>query len=354
MTTASAHVAIIVLNYNGWEDTKACLESVIALEYADFSVFVVDNNSCGDDAHRIDRLLAGAFGVREEIEVKGTLKYEAIRYSGADGGSFSRVGRGRIQAFLLLNHKNYGFTRGNNMAIELALASVDPEFVMLLNNDVTLEPDSLAVLIAFAGSSRKVGAVQPRILSKSENGIVDSLGQAVYRNGRAKDMGQGERDPGPFGNIEVFGTCAAAALYRVEALSDTGLLDERFFIALEDVDLAWRLRLCGYASYCVSQAVAYHCRGITGSRRIWEGIDPVRSYNKNKNHFLLILKYYSAASIIRYAHINAFRFLSALLSGAILHRNFPAVLRGSIKERKEMRRKYPNMGMVRERWLMKE
>jgi GT2 family glycosyltransferase len=353
VSMAVPYVTIIILNYNGWEDTRACLESVLSSGYDRLSLIVVDNNSQKDEAAVIGQWLCGIFDVREEISGAGSGEYRAVGYSGTGSRSSDRPHPGEPRAFLLANGENYGFTRGNNLAIEFAFDRLDPDYVMLLNNDVVMEPDTLSRLVDFAETRRDAGSVQPRLLRKEAGGIIDSLGEAVFVNGRAKDIGQGDRDRGAFGDVEVFGACAAAALYRSSALEHAGLLDERFFIMLEDVDIAWRLRLCGYSSYCVSAAVAYHKRGITGTRSIWKGIDLPRSYNKNKNHLFLVLKYYPSGSIFRYLHLNLFRFFAALLTGVVLGRNYPAMLRGVVKERRLTKQKYPNIGDVQERWLLR-
>ncbi|MDI6831878.1 MAG: glycosyltransferase family 2 protein [Actinomycetota bacterium] len=349
-TVPSPRVAVVVLNYNSWEDTRECLGSVLSQRYPDLSLLVVDNGSRGGEAEKIDCWLEGAYGAREELTGEGGGEYRAFAYwdarRGGEGGDF-RPGR----AFLLASRENRGFARGNNMAIEFARDRLAPEFFMLLNNDVVLGPDCLLRLVDFAVRTSGAGSAQPRILSKGKEGVIDSLGQAVFSSGRARDIGQGERDPGEVGAIEVFGTCAAAALYRADAMREAGLLDERFFITLEDVDLAWRLRLCGYSAWCVTAAVAYHGRGITGSRRVWEGIDPIRSYHKNKNHLLLALKYHPVGSLLRYLHLNLFRFTAALVAGVCLGCIFPCALKGIMRERADLARRYVNMGSVRKRWL---
>lgn len=350
VSMAVPDVTIIVLNYNGWEDTRACLESVFLSGYDRLSLIVVDNCSQDDEAAAIDGWLCEVFAAREEISGAGSGAYHAVAYSGTSASS-GRVHPGGPRAFLLANGENYGFTKGNNLAIEFAFGRLDPDYVMLLNNDVVMQPDTLSRLVSFAEARRDAGSMQPRLLRKE--GVIDSLGEAVFANGRAKDIDQGECDRGAFGDVEVFGACAAAALYRSTALKQTGLLDERFFIMLEDVDIAWRLRLCGYSSYCVTSSIAYHKRGITGTRSIWRGIDLPRSYNKNKNHLFLVLKYYPAAAILRYLHLNLFRFFAALLAGVVLRRNYPAMLRGVVKERRLTKQKYPNIGEVRERWLLR-
>lgn len=344
-------VAIVMLNYNGWRDTRECLESVLSLRYPDLSLVVVDNGSRGGEAQEIDRWLRGVYGTREELPGAGTDEYRAFAYGDAREKQGNRAASPPAQAFLLANRENHGFAKGNNLAIEFALERLAPHFVLLLNNDVVLEADSLPRLVAFAAAAPDAGSVQPRILSKSAERVMDSLGQAVFRSGRARDIGQGERDIGEAGAVEIFGTCAAAALYRAEALREAGLLDKRFFITLEDVDLAWRLRLCGYSAWCVTHAVARHGRGITGSRRAWEGIDLMRSYHKNKNHLLLVLKYHPAGSLLRYLHLHLFRFSAALAAGACLGRFFPAALKGIMRERAALRHRYVDMERIQRRWL---
>lgn len=350
-TVSAPRVAVIVLNYDGWHDTRECLETVLSQRYPGLSLLVVDNGSRGGEAEEIDRWLENAYGAREEVEGAGGGERRAFVYRNALGGSGAGGSFQPGAAFLFVNRENQGFARGNNLAMEFALERLAPEFIMLLNNDVMLDPDCVSHLVGFALSVPGAGAAQPRILSKGREGLIDSLGQAVFTSGRSKDIGQGERDLGEAGSIEVFGVCAAAALYRADALREAGLLDERFFVILEDVDLAWRLRLCGYSAWCVTTAVAYHQRGISGSKGVWRGFDPARSYHKNKNHLLLALKYHPAGSLLRHLHLNLFRFTAALVAGACLGRFFPGALKGIMRERAALKRKYADLGRVRKRWL---
>ena len=271
----------------------------------------------------------------------------AVAYTGARGSTGAEAERRRKWAFLLANGVNRGFTRGNNMAIELAFSRVDPDYVMLLNNDVVLKPDSLAILAAFARGSREIGSVQPRILRKGASGVVDSLGRRLRNAGR-RTWARGAR-PGPLRQCRDIGTWLRGAVQR--RCLKCGSPGERFFIILEDVDLAWRLRLCGYTSYCVSSAVAYHNRGISGTKRFWESIDLVRSYNQNKNHLLVVLKYYPLEAIFNFLYLNIFRFAAALISGACLGRNPFAPFGGIMKEMRKLRQQYPAIEAVRRRWL---
>src|SRR5262249_58653681 len=102
--------------------------------------------------------------------------------------------------------------------------------------------------------------------------VIDSAGHVLYRNRTALNRGENEPDRGQFDEpAEVFGVCAAAALYRRAMLEDVRVgddyFDSTFFAYLEDVDLDWRARLRGWKAWYAPAAVAIHERGHTGKRQ---------------------------------------------------------------------------------------
>ena len=110
-------VSIIVLNWNGLDDTIECLESLRDVTYPNYRVIVVDNGSAGDDV----RILRERF---EEC------------------------------AHIIANDRNYGFAEGNNIGMRYALDSFDPTYLLLLNNDTVVAPDFLDKLFKVADSYR--------------------------------------------------------------------------------------------------------------------------------------------------------------------------------------------------------
>src|SRR3972149_5859546 len=96
-------VSIILVNWNGLDDTEACLASLRHLRYPDFEVIVVDNGSAGDDAAVLQH----------------------------NWGHFARI---------ICREDNAGFAKANNEAMELVLSEALSEFILLLNNDTTVEP----------------------------------------------------------------------------------------------------------------------------------------------------------------------------------------------------------------------
>lgn len=195
-------------------------------------------------------------------------------------------------------------------AVNLGLADATAPYVLLLNPDATVAPDYVARLVARAERDPGVASFAGRILLPDFDGrLVDSLGLGFRAGRRAIDLGHGLLDDGTRQGVdEVFGVTAAAALYRRSALLDVAVdgavLPPAFFMYLDDVDLAWRLRLAGYRAVVDHSAVAVHSRaaahGVTGPgrgaqyltqvmRRHAERPDYVRTLSLS-NHVLMLIR----------------------------------------------------------------
>lgn len=161
---------------------------------------------------------------------------------------------------------NEGFAAANNRAI---FEAVDTPWVALLNPDAVPEPDWLERLMEAAAAHPDVAAFGSRQVMGEDRTLIDGLGDIYHVSGAAWRDGHGQpAGPAMAAAGEIFAPCAAAALYRRDALVEAGGFDEDFFCYFEDVDLGFRLRLLGYRSRLVPQAVAYHVGGATtGGRR---------------------------------------------------------------------------------------
>lgn len=146
---------------------------------------------------------------------------------------------------------NVGFAAANNRG----LAVCDAPWAALVNSDTVPEPGWLAALVRAGRTSERIGSVASLMLFMDRPDVVNSAGVAVDPTGIAWDWLGGAPAAGlPFdasaAAVPVFGASAGAALYRRAALDDVALhgevFDERYFMYLEDVDLAWRLRLRGW------------------------------------------------------------------------------------------------------------
>jgi GT2 family glycosyltransferase len=172
----------------------------------------------------------------------------------------------------MVSSVNVGFAAAANELIR----TTSGLYLLLLNPDAYLAPDYLARLREAAESDPRIGSVTGKLLrpeARSGGPIIDSTGHVLCRSRVAVNRGENEPDRGQLDEPgEVFGVCAAAALYRRAMLEDVRIGDEyfdsAFFAYLEDVDLDWRARLRGWRAYYVPTAVAVHARGHRGKRHL--------------------------------------------------------------------------------------
>jgi GT2 family glycosyltransferase len=237
-------ISVLILNWNGREHLRACLDSLAAQTCRDFETILVDNGSTDGSA---------AY-VRE--------RYPWVR--------------------LVALPENTGFSGGNNRG----LAEAGGEFIVTLNNDTKVEPGFLAELVQAAGGGERVGMVAAKMLNLYETGRIDAVGIRVATNGMAANIGVGEADRGQYDTPrEVFGACAGAALYRRAMLDEVGFFDPAFFAYYEDTDLAWRGRLAGWRCVTAPRAVAYHAHSATSGR-----MSPFTVYHVQRNKWYVLLK----------------------------------------------------------------
>jgi GT2 family glycosyltransferase len=216
-----ARVSVIVVNYNSGAFLLRCIQHCLRQTVLPDEIVVVDNAS-------EDGSLAG---VRELPRVT-----------------------------VLQMDRNIGFAAANNRAIERC----DAEFVVLLNPDAFPEPGWLAALLGAAQARPDAAAFGSRQMQAGSEGVLDGTGDRYFISGQIRRDGYQVRctvdDLRP---REIFSPCAAAAMYRMDALRASGGFDEDFFCYAEDVDLGFRLRLQGHRAWYVPDAVVWHVGSAT-------------------------------------------------------------------------------------------
>lgn len=224
----SGAVAVVIVNYNGGDYLRACLESVRRQTVRPKRVLVMDNASTDGSVEACE----AAF---PEVE-------------------FHRMGA------------NLGFARANNAAAELC---GDCEWLALLNPDAHAAEDWLARLLEGAARYPDCAAFACRMLYAPDPALVDDFGLAYNTNGIAWPRYRGMRvDALPQQPEEVFAASGGAAMYRLRVFTDAGGFDERFFCYYEDLDLGFRLRLLGHRCLLLPDAVVYHASSaLTGGQQ---------------------------------------------------------------------------------------
>jgi GT2 family glycosyltransferase len=195
---------------------------------------------------------------------------------------------------VLALEQNVGVTAAMNRGLE---AAVSCEYVALLNNDLELSPDFLALLVNTLDGHPEAASATGKLLSFHDRGRLDGAGDKFMWSVAATRRGYGERDVGQYDRPEaVFSPCAGAALYRRAAFDVVGTFDEDFFAYLEDVDWGLRAQLTGFSARYEPRAVAFHMGGATTqaqSRRFFR--------LQRRNQIWLVAKNYPAPALVRHA-----------------------------------------------------
>jgi GT2 family glycosyltransferase len=257
-STASPSVAIILVNWNGYEYSRQCLESLRLCTYRHFKIILIDNASHDNSGKKL----------AEEFP-------EVIFHQ---------------------NNSNLGFTGGNNVGLKLALAS-DFEYSLLLNNDTIVEPNFLEQLINYMEDNDTCAAVQPKIFYLHNKALLWNAGGKFHSwIGISRTIGLGKSDSAKYANIQstdwISGCCM---LIKNSVVEQVGLLDENFFAYYEDVDWSLRIRKAGYHLTYIPQSTIYHAAGASVKRdiRINEGnLNPVIHFYDTRNHLYLLRKHH--------------------------------------------------------------
>lgn len=221
------HVAAVILSWEGRDDTVGCLDSLERSDWPRLTPIVVDNAS-----------------------TDGTAEAVAARFPRAE---------------LVRNQTNIGYTGGMNEGIGRAL-EIGADHLLLLNNDITVDPGMVRALAQAAEALPAVGALSPLVLYEDAPDVVNSAGLSFdpRRGYNGPPRGMGERDRGQFdGPCEVDAASGTAMLMPAGVVREIGLLDPDLFIYMEDVDWSLRARERGYRVYLVPEARLWHRVSVT-------------------------------------------------------------------------------------------
>ena len=298
-------VAVIVLNWNGWLDTLECLESLQHLAYPNFQVIVVDNGSIDDSVEKIKNWCQGKIPVQTRfVEFEPRLKPVArLDYSRREAESGGDVrGETEVEAsssqtrlILIQTGENLGFAGGNNAALRYCLER-DYGYFWLLNNDTVVDSSSLAEMIEVAESDGAIGVAGPMILFYSRPQCIYSAGLSLSKIGRrVRRMGIMKHRDAPAFNTrkDVEGIAGCALLIRQDTVRTIGLLDERYFLYMEEADWCTRAIQKNYRCVYVPRARIWH--------KGWASIqsDPqLMDYYLARSQILYLKKFSSGARFV--------------------------------------------------------
>jgi len=181
---------------------------------------------------------------------------------------------------------------GTTGSINRAAKATESRYILLLNNDIELQPDYVEKLVGALDPDPTLAFATGKLLRAKQRTHLDGAGDAMLVAGAACRLGHLDRDDGQYGRpMPVLTGCGAAVLYRREAFELCGELDEDFLAYLDDVDLGLRAHLLGYTGLYLPDAVAYHI----GSATLGEVLHPRILEYVTRNQIYLLLKDYPRA-----------------------------------------------------------
>jgi GT2 family glycosyltransferase len=239
--------------------------------------------------------------------------------NGSTDGTTAHVRERWPEVSLVVLEGNRGFAA----AVNAGVAASSSEYVALLNNDMELDPEWLATLVAALDGDPRAGSAASKLRMLREPELLDGAGDLVTWYGATWRRGHGEPDRGQYDEPGVVASpCAGAALYRRRALEEVGGFDERFFAYLEDADWGLRAQLAGWRCLWVPSAVAYHLGGAT-SRRMGD----LETELIARNTLALVLKSWPLSRLVMWSPVVA-AYQAYVLIRAIRAGTWNAVLRG--------------------------
>ena len=243
-------IMIVVLNWNGKEDTLECLASLDQLEYPNYSVVVVDNGSSDDSVNAISKL--------------------------------------RPNITILQTGSNLGYAGGNNVGIEYALDH-GADYVLILNNDVVVAPDLLTEFMNAANLLPDGSVLGAKLYSYDQPDTLCSLAGRWNSASSSFDyIGRNQKD-GPLfeGMLQVDYVIGCALFTSANTFRDVGMLDEKFFLNYEETDWCYRARAKGYKCVVIPKAKLWH--KVSSS---FGGSDsPVHTYFMTRNELIWAKKH---------------------------------------------------------------
>lgn len=218
-------VTIVIPNYNGKHFMEPCLSSLSEQTYKDFHILVIDNASSD-----------------------GSIEYMEENYPDIE---------------LIKLQKNYGFSKAVNIGIQHSRTP----YVILLNNDTTVDTRYVEEMVKAIEKSPKIFSVSSKMIQMYHPELIDSAGDLYTLLGWGVCRGCGR----PVSNYtkydEIFTACAGAAIYRRSVFDEIGYFDVNHFAYLEDIDIGYRARIYGYYNMYCPTALVYHVgSGTSGSK----------------------------------------------------------------------------------------
>lgn len=305
-----ANVYVILLNWNGWEDTIECLESLMHSQYPRFSVVVCDNLSSDGSLEKIKAWADGDLTIKDRLNpqlksfvdppVEKPVDY--IEYNRTQAETGGEPDDKPVPLVLVQNGSNDGFSAGNNVGIRYAM-SKNADYIWLLNNDTIVTSTTMKELVYRMQTDEHTGVAGAVIHYAKKPSMIQA-----YGGGKLMPIIGTDRffhAPAPLHYVS-----GTSMFIKREVIEQTGMLDDGFFFYWEDVDYSRRALDLGWKLAVASNAMVYH------------------KFSSSVGGQSLRSDRYKAASLVRYfkkhGKLNGFFPIMVNISGMV----FKRLLRG--------------------------
>ena len=293
---------IVIVNWNGSEDTVDCVKSILKDDPIDVNVIVVDNGS--------------------EEKQTNFLRSELYWLN---------------KLHIVETGENLGFSGGNNAGIWyiLGIGSLcDEDFVLFLNNDTTVENWFHVPLLEAFKKNKKLGIAQPLILYEHNKNLVNSFGQVYSKNWLAfspfrekdRNVTKDMENTTPLSLVSWCAFCTRAEIINevMENSQGNQFWDEDFFLYGEDVEISLRIRSLWYGAAWVTDSVIYHKEGASTKK-----LSKVALFHSYKN---ITQTYLVSFDMRELAKLGPYLFVMELISMpyTLLNGNFLTWLKAKI------------------------
>lgn len=284
-------VYIIILNWNSYNDTMECIDSIRKSSYQNYELLIVDNSST-DNSYAI-------------------LKRQ-----------FSNIK-------IIKNKINSGYAGGNNRGIKYAI-NKKAEYIFIINPDSIISETCINELVNKMSEDNSIGMASPKIYYYDKSNIIWYAGSNIdWKRGLTPHIGCNEKDLGQYDlNTYTDRVSGCAVMIKAEILNRTGLFDERYFLYFEETDLSLRFRHYGYKMAYVATAKCWHkisktTGGYYGSiyqyymtrnNLLFMKIHCKKKFNEFFVHSI-IRSIISILKILKNSKLNKFSIIKSILNG---------------------------------------
>lgn len=237
-------VSIVTINYNQLTHTVELLNSLKNVDYPNIEVIVVDNNSKVDPTQTLQSKSPSSILVKSEV--------------------------------------NLGFAGGNNLGLKKAKG----EYILFLNNDTEVKPDTISILVDFFEAEPKAGICCPLILFHNSGDIIQYAGSTSINvlTGRNSRIGFMQKDSGQFSQpYETSFAHGAAMMFRKSVIEQVGPMPELYFLYYEELDWCEKIKNYGHRIYVVPESKIYHKESISTGKN-----STLKTYYLTRNRLLFM------------------------------------------------------------------